>query len=186
MYKTFLVGALALGAPLLYAADTIMACKGVSRDYGHHAPKRIVFGDRHSSTGDVLTLAADQSWAAGLLANQNVKLARCQETPTELVFSANCSGTGSAYVADWLAMSGQPHAEADMAQKYGESWREFETLRIDRVALTVMAEHFVSSVAHDYEKSSKTPAGAPGDLKETFFVRVTEYRGSCKAVKAQI
>jgi len=173
------------GTPI-YAADTTMTCQGVSRTYGHNAPKRITFDENYSSSGDMLVIADDRKWAAGLLLNTDTKLSLCRETSTELLYSFDCSADPKAFISDWLSMHSQDEGSGPMTKKYGEHWSDFETLRVSRVNLTVTATYLVAEVARDFVKPKDSSSFSPADVTQTLYIRATEYRGTCKVTKSKI
>jgi hypothetical protein len=110
-------------------------------------------------------------------------LSLCKETPTEYVYSTNCAAPPRAFIRDWLAMTDSATAHQLMAKKYGDYL--LETVRIDRVSLTVSDEFISPQRDPEFKRIAKGTQPQQGDIPARFFVFTTEFRGQCKIAKAQ-
>jgi hypothetical protein len=112
-------------------------------------------------------------------------LSLCKETPTEYVYSTNCAAPPRAFISDWLAMTDSATANQLMAKKYGEYSVVLETVRIDRVNLTVSDEFISTQLSAEFKKLAKGAQMRLSDISTRFFVFTTEFQGQCKIAKAQ-
>lgn len=190
--RLFVLLAVSLGSDAFAAATeqaTRLVCSGTVSDKSVHAPKWQLFNDpTYETTGDIITVAIDKSWAFGLVLNQ-VRLTLCKATLSELHFSTNCKVNPVIYLSEWTSMTGAPgEAEAAMLAKYGDTGLEQETLRINRTNLSVSDEYIRpdSSVLYDEpKKGSKRGSGIAG-YQYQYWASVSRYQGQCQVAKLKI
>lgn len=162
---------------------TILSCDGITTNSGRNAPKDSVeIPQRHQSA--TFTVGANKLTSQSLVLSGET-LSLCKETPTEYVYSTNCVAPPRAFIGDWLAMKDSATANQLMSQKYGEYSVMLETVRIDRVNLTVSDEFISPQLSAEFKKMARGAPLLPGDISTRFFVLTTEFRGQCKIAKAQ-
>lgn len=170
----------------LYAAETTMTCEGTSKNYGINAPNEIYFGKPINGDGDVLVIASDKRWAAGLLLNTSIKFSLCEETSTELLYSTHCGVSRYRYSHDWTSSISYDDAHKKMLEKYGEQWASLVTIKVNRMDLTVIEEYLDTHIHTNLVKSKSGKAPRESDVTQTLYLWVSEYRGTCKPQKSKI
>jgi len=165
------------------SGPTILSCTGIKTHPDYNAPKDVLkFPMQEASK--TYTLFENRLTSPELVLS-NEQLALCSKTPTEYVYSSNCLAPSRAFIDDWLVMKDAASAARVMAQKYGEYSVVLETIKIDRVHLTVNHEFLSPMSRADFEKAEKNAAIQSTEVNAHFFFFATEFRGKCRISRAK-
>lgn len=180
LFATLLAAASTAG--LTADAPTILSCDGTTTESGRNAPKWVPYNPPANNV-EVLTIDGKRLASRDIILFAD-PMPLCEESAAEFVFSSNCAAHSREYLATWLSMQNPDTAQQQMTHKYGQSWPQLETIRIDRVSLTVSDEFVTPSMDTQLLKKGSGTKGY--DSRTQFYASVVEFRGVCKIAKAKI
>jgi hypothetical protein len=186
-YGILFILAIASHCTFAQEAPLTISCYGQTNDHGINKPRDSAYPDDVSeSSGDSLTIASSKKWVTGLILNR-IHLQLCKESATEYTFSTKCSMDFSRLSAEWTSLTATPpNAVAQLMEKYDLDGASQELLTVDRVNLRITDRYFelMSAVRYRHEVAGKLPK--PDDAYMHHWVRLVDYRGTCKIVKTQL